>query len=136
MTAEGYILVVDDDDDIREAIIMVLDQEGHRAVGLRDGLQALEWLRTQAPPSLILLDLMMPRFSGADLMQRRRCDPALEAIPIVVMSGGCGARAMALAMGATDCLEKPMEADALIDAVDRHAPVLRAGGSAPDQNRS
>jgi CheY-like chemotaxis protein len=127
MSASAYILIVDDDDDIRETIIMVLDLEGYRAVGVGDGLEALDWLRSQPQPSLILLDLMMPRLNGVDFIQRQRCDPTLAEIPVVVMSGGCGARELALALGARDCLEKPMEEGALLGAIERHAPLARTG---------
>jgi two-component system, OmpR family, response regulator CpxR len=114
------VLIVDDDEDIRETIASVLDDEGYRVVGLRNGFEALSWLRANAEPSLILLDLMMPGLSGSDLMKRRKLDPAMSSVPVVIMSGNGDLRQLASTLGASDCLEKPMDLAALLATVARH----------------
>jgi CheY-like chemotaxis protein len=110
-------MVVDDDADVREMIAIALDVNGWRAVAVADGQEALDRLRVDPPPSLILLDLMMPRLNGVELIQRLRADPRLSAIPIVVLSGDRDARRQADALGARGFLAKPVELEALLAAV-------------------
>src|SRR5262245_25123703 len=55
-----YVLVVDDDDDIRDAIVVLLDLQGWVALGACDGLDALQQIRLNGPPDVVLLDLWMP----------------------------------------------------------------------------
>jgi CheY-like chemotaxis protein len=122
MTAErGQVVVVDDDQDIREIVAMALGEIGYGVVGLCDGLIALEWLRSHPRPALILLDLMMPRLSGADFMRAHDSDERLAAVPVVIMSGDGGGCEAAAFPGARDCLRKPMDLDDLIAAVERFA---------------
>jgi CheY-like chemotaxis protein len=116
------VLVVDDDDDIRETIAMVLDASGYATIPAFDGVDALEQLRKEeSHPSLILLDLRMPRLSGEEVMQELMGTPALAGIPVVVMSGDREARETALAMGAVSCLTKPIEIDDLESVVSSYA---------------
>src|SRR5207244_10672732 len=58
------VLVVEDDFDLRDALVPILEYEGHRVVSAANGKEALERLQTMPPPSLILLDLMMPVMDG------------------------------------------------------------------------
>ena len=62
-----YVMVVDDDDEIREALSDVLTDEGYEVVGARDGQQALQFLREGRRPHAILLDLWMPVMDGWQL---------------------------------------------------------------------
>jgi CheY-like chemotaxis protein len=78
------LLVVDDDDDIRTLVCLVLESEGYRAVPARDGLDALSLLGASPLPSLILLDLMMPRMDGEEL-RALKTQPEAVRIPVVVM---------------------------------------------------
>ena len=69
----GKILVVDDDRDIRETIVDALEGEGYDVISAVDGVDALERLRSEEQsPSLILLDLMMPRMNGHGALARDR----------------------------------------------------------------
>lgn len=119
--ARGWVLVVDDDDDIRDIVAIVLGQFGYGAVGAADGLDALARLRLEDRPSLILLDLMMPRLSGADLLKTLSADPVLSRVPVVVMSGDGAAGATAEALGAKGLLTKPMDIEELVSTVERFA---------------
>ena len=83
------VMVVDDDLDIRSALVEALDQEGFQVSEAAHGVEALEKLRQSAQqPDVILLDLMMPVMSGWELWEELKRDPALAKIPVVVLSAG------------------------------------------------
>jgi len=85
--ARGYVLVVDDEDDIRWAIEEILQGEGYATVGARNGAEALEMLRMNLGlPRLILLDLMMPEMDGWEFLTRIDDDVRLHRIPVALMS--------------------------------------------------
>ena len=83
---EEIILVVEDDPDLRENLCEVLELEGFRAVGVTNGLEALEYLRTHLPPCLILLDLMMPGMNGSEFRAQQRVDVRLAEVPVIAVS--------------------------------------------------
>jgi CheY-like chemotaxis protein len=111
------ILVIDDDDDIRETMELLLGTEGWTAVGLRDGLEGLDWIARHERPALILLDLRMPRMSGPEFVEALRRDPRRAGIPIVILSGDATCGETARALGIDQCLVKPVDLDRLIDTV-------------------
>jgi CheY-like chemotaxis protein len=116
----GYILVVDDDRDIRDSLVELLTDHGFPAIGAGNGVEALEILRTTAsPPSLILLDLMMPVMNGREFRERQLESPALAEIPVIVISAYNDVDQQARAL-ALDHLRKPLAMRPLIDAVRRH----------------
>ncbi|HEU4405059.1 MAG TPA: response regulator [Polyangiaceae bacterium] len=85
----GAILIVEDDDDIRELIAEVLRREGYDVLEAEHGARALEILAEQrTPPCLILLDLMMPIMSGPELIKVLRETDRLASLPVVVVSAG------------------------------------------------
>lgn len=114
-----WVLVVDDDSDLREIISLVLAAEGLEARGAADGVAALAELRRGDRPSLILLDMMMPRLDGEGFMRELRADARLTDIPVVILTAHPGARDRATAMGAAGCLNKPVELAELIETVER-----------------
>jgi CheY-like chemotaxis protein len=81
-----FVFVVDDDDDIRTAVQEVLESEGYATRGASNGKEALDMLHAAQPPSLVLLDLMMPEMDGWELLVRMDEDPALHRIPVALMS--------------------------------------------------
>ena len=115
------IMLVDDDDDIREIVALVLESEGYATTSVADGARALELLHGGARPPLILLDMMMPHLNGEDFLKRVKADPALSGIPIVVMSGDTMARQTASRLGAVGCLPKPVELDTLLHLAHEYA---------------
>lgn len=87
MSGLPLVLVVDDDESIRESICGVLADLGCNALAARNGREALELLRAlEQRPGLILLDMMMPVMNGWQFLEERRRDDALLAIPVVVMT--------------------------------------------------
>jgi CheY-like chemotaxis protein len=109
----GPILVIDDEPDIRDALVTVLASEGHDAVAAADGREALQLLREGLRPCLILLDLMMPVMNGWEFRVQQRDDPDLAAIPTVVVSAA-GMDAIR-AVRADAVLPKPIDVDRLLE---------------------
>jgi CheY-like chemotaxis protein len=81
----GAMLIVDDDADTREIYGLMLTQPGRWIACANDGEQALRFARV-LHPSLILLDLMMPRMNGWEFLERKSTDPVISAIPAIVVS--------------------------------------------------
>jgi len=115
--APDLVLVVDDDFDIREALTDVLASEGYSVVTAADGGEALEQLRGGVRPAVMLLDLMMPRVSGVEVIDALRKDESLSRIPVVVCSANRGYGPDDL--GVHDVLRKPVSVEELLDAVAR-----------------
>ena len=113
----GTILVVDDDDDIREAMMSALEDEGYAVTGASNGRDALAQLPRLAHPCLVLLDLMMPIMSGAELAACMQQDPTLASIPIVIVSAWSKEADRVEAAQAR--LTKPVDLKRLLDTVDR-----------------
>jgi CheY-like chemotaxis protein len=85
--APRYVLVVDDEDDVRSAIEEILQSEGYPTMGARNGAEALELLGTNLGlPGLILLDLMMPEMDGWEFLSRIDGDERLHHVPVALMS--------------------------------------------------
>jgi CheY-like chemotaxis protein len=115
-----FILVVDDDRDIRDSVVEVLEENGYTAIGAANGVEALDVLQTHpVPPCLILLDLMMPMMDGREFRERQVANPAWTQIPVIVISAYNDVEQQARALAA-DCLRKPLAMRPLIDAVRRH----------------
>ncbi|MBI2466907.1 MAG: response regulator [Candidatus Rokubacteria bacterium] len=79
------VLVVDDDPAFRELARRLLEREGYRVAEAENGRVALERVR-EAPPGLILLDLMMPEMDGFAFVEELRREAAWRAIPVVVVT--------------------------------------------------
>jgi two-component system, chemotaxis family, chemotaxis protein CheY len=110
------ILVVDDDADVREALAQALEADGHAVVVACDGLEAIERLSQIRRPCLVFLDLCMPRMDGLGLLHRMRANPALQAIPVCVLT----AEMCTSVQGAQHLMSKPLDVAALLRVVDRH----------------
>jgi CheY-like chemotaxis protein len=111
----GPVLVVEDDDDIRESVCMLLEDEGFATVSASHGKAALELLRVLDPlPKLILLDLMMPVMNGWEFYELVRRDQALALIPTIVMS----AQDMDASLGSVIRLQKPLRLDQLLSKIN------------------
>ena len=117
----GCVLVVDDDYDIRALITQILQLEGYRVLAAADGRAALAKLRAaEERPGLILLDLMMPGMNGWQLQTELAKDPALAAIPVLVLSGDDDVLHKASAIGAAGCIKKPLDLKTLLRTVRKY----------------
>lgn len=112
------ILVVEDDDDIREAMAMFLQAEGYDVVQASDGDQALRALRSPKKRfCLVLLDLFMPVKNGWEFRAEQMADPTIASIPVVIVSADRNARERAANLGALDYLVKPIDFDHLLGTI-------------------
>jgi CheY-like chemotaxis protein len=118
--APQYILVVDDDRDIRDSLVELMTEHGYPAVGASNGAEALAQLEARAqPPALILLDLMMPVMDGREFRERQLENPAWARIPVIAISAYNDVERQARALE-VDYLRKPLALRSLLDAVRRH----------------
>lgn len=119
---QPLVLVVDDDDNTREAVQTLLELDGYRVAAAGDGQEALELLEHGLRPGLILLDLNMPRMDGVTFRQAQRRQPALASIPVIVCSGSLAHLERRSALGAVTFLQKPMAVDHLMNVVHQQCP--------------
>jgi len=115
------ILVVEDNADVRDAVCTYLEANRYTVVAAKDGVEALDYLRAGLKPSLILLDLMMPRLDGFGFRRAQLKDPTLAAIPILVFSGTYDAAVQAVGLGAAAHMQKPVDPKRLMALVEQHA---------------
>jgi two-component system, chemotaxis family, chemotaxis protein CheY len=123
MRGKHRILVVDDDEVIREALKDVLEEEGYLVETAVDGRDAIARLRSSdAKPSMILLDLMMPVMNGWEFLDARRLSPELSPIPVTVFTASRGAEAALANLDVDGSLVKPLGIYDLLAAVERRCP--------------
>ena len=116
--ARKKVLIIDDEDLVRETVILALGHAGFAAEGLADSAQAFAHIK-QGQPDLVLLDLYMPEVSGLDLLRRLKADPQTKAIPIVMFTGSNETIDVisGISAGAFEYLTKPIDGEALIAKV-------------------
>jgi DNA-binding response OmpR family regulator len=114
--SRGPILVIEDDEDIRELLTVLLEAEGYSVNVAADGLQAREQLHTAGRPAAIILDWMMPRVDGEEFLTELRAGPFAET-PVIVLSGNEAAKEKARRLKA-ECLKKPVEFEELADVLN------------------
>jgi serine/threonine-protein kinase len=119
------ILIVEDDEDIREGLATVLNARGCRTVVAADGREALELMRTKGwRPSLILLDLMMPVMDGRGFLESQVGDPCLDGIPVVLVTAQQADEARRFP-SVRGVVPKPLEMPALLDLIQEVAGARR-----------
>jgi CheY-like chemotaxis protein len=116
-SARARILLVEDDADLRESLCRVLEDAGYEVDGVRNGQEALEYLRREQPPCVVLLDLMMPVMTGWEFRDVQRRDPALSDIPVVILTADGRAQSKADALGVGKYLRKPVQLEELLGMV-------------------
>jgi CheY-like chemotaxis protein len=120
----GYILVVDDDAGLREALALELESLGYRTGSAANGAEALERVHAELP-MLVLTDLEMPEMNGRQLLQRLRGEPLGSDVPVVVLSA-FGFEWEADLMGAQAFVRKPVNSAQLRETLSN---VLMASGA-------
>jgi CheY-like chemotaxis protein len=111
---------VEDDDDVREALLLLLEDEGVHAVGATDGRDALEKIRAGLDPALILLDLMMPVMDGERFLRARKADPRLARIPVVVVSAMQRMKVDPVELDVDEMITKPVDPMRVLETVNQY----------------
>lgn len=117
MDAEPLILIVEDDDSIREVIADVLGDRGYRVMRARNGAEALQAL-DRGRPDVMVLDLLMPVMHGWEFMESYAAKTGGDPIPIVVVSVNPALPRSFTRFGVKEVVSKPFDVDALLAAVD------------------
>ena len=118
--AKHHVLVVEDDVEIREAMLDVLADHGYAVAGAVNGRDALEKLEKGPAPSLILLDLMMPVMDGRAFREEQLRMPSLAQIPVVVVSAYHDVAEHSRALNVEGHIKKPIMMDELLQVTRRY----------------
>lgn len=124
----GTILVADDEPEVVNLVRIMLETEGYTVVAAADGEQTLAQARAHKP-NLILLDVRMPKMSGLTVLNYLRKEPALAAIPVIMLSVVTTSPEVrsALEQGAIAYLSKPFELREMVRLID-HILAMNAAG--------
>ena len=118
MTDRPYILLVDDDPELRQSLVDLLEDEGYATRTAGSGREALSLLETPELPRLILLDLMMPDINGWQFCEKQQLDGRLAGIPVLVVTAS---RSLGPKPPGTDVLFKPFTIEEVLAKVQRLA---------------
>jgi len=121
------VVIVEDERDMADLVARRLTREGYAVEAAHDGVEGLAAVRAR-PPDLALVDIMLPRMSGLDLVREMKLDPGTAGIPIVMMTarGEESDVVVGLTLGADDYVIKPFSLSVLVARV---AAVLRRAAS-------
>jgi len=112
------VLLVDDDDQIREALSDDLEAHGYEVAVAATGEEALRRLRAGPRPCALLLDLLMPGMDGAELLAKVRAEEGLAGLPVIVLTGLASSKLKRL-LRAEAVLLKPFDTSELCRELDR-----------------
>ena len=119
-TGQGYLLIVEDDPDIRALLDTTLRFKKYSVVTAPNGRDALDIIQ-KARPTLVIADIMMPHLDGFGLVHRMRLNPETRTIPVVFITATYVApedKDFALRIGATRFIQKPVDIDRFIEMVE------------------
>lgn len=112
------VLVVDDDAEIRQALLELLEDEDYGVILAANGKEALDLVATGIKPDVILLDVMMPIMDGWHFLSARLKHPELIEVPIIIISAGQEAEREARKVGVFEVAKKPLHVDDLIRRIE------------------
>jgi len=116
------ILIVEDENAVRQTVREVLEDEGYVVAEASNGQEALDYLRANPRPCVVLLDLMMPVMSGVAFLEAVKKDSSLKEVTIVIVSAAAKekieeARRASTAVGV---LTKPIQLSVLLNTIARY----------------
>ena len=117
---DGAALVIDDDPETRDMVIRALAQEGIPAVAAADGEEGLRLAKAFAP-SVVFLDVIMPKMDGWAVLSALKSDPARADVPVVMLTMSPG-RDLGYLLGANEFVGKPVDRDRLLGLIRKYAP--------------
>jgi DNA-binding response OmpR family regulator len=111
-----HIIIIDDEIDIGESLATVLESEGYMAEAYSNGYKGLEYMKTKKP-DLVIVDVMMPKPKGVEVVRLLKEDPELKNVPIMMMSAS--KEPLPLTEEKWDAfVRKPFEMDELLTTID------------------
>ncbi len=133
---KGHILVVDDNEDNRIILEHFLENAGYAVETAANGREGLDAIR-QARPAAVLLDVMMPKMSGLEVLQQLRGESATESLPVIMVTARSESKNVveALRAGASDFVSKPIDYDVLVARLETHLRLARMSRELTDANR-
>jgi signal transduction histidine kinase/CheY-like chemotaxis protein len=124
-SADGTVLVIDDDPAAREISSRILSREGYRVLLAESGKRGVQ-LAAESPPDVIVLDIMMPDMDGWQVLGKLRSSPKTADIPVLIQSM-LNERDLGLLLGANEYLVKPIDRERLAQAVSALMPGASGG---------
>ena len=117
----GRILVADDEPHIRRILVTLLEVAGFQVDQAEDGTQALDFLVGDTSFQIALLDIMMPGYTGLEVLQKVRALPHRKDLPVVILTakGQDADREAAFRLGASDFVTKPFSPKKLLVRIDQ-----------------
>lgn len=115
------VLIIEDDESIRELLVELLESEGYVVSAAENGLQGIEFLKKNSRPDLILMDLMMPVMDGYTFRTEQMKNPQWITIPTVVMSAEASAKEKLKNYSITAFLTKPIELETILKTVEKYS---------------
>ena len=112
------VAIIEDDSEFRNMLRELLEEEQYRVVAVANGAEALEALRGDPVPNVILLDVSMPIMDGFDFLRCRNEDPRLAAIPVVLVTNAKPHERPTA--GVNDVVRKPIDIDEILFAIKRY----------------
>jgi CheY-like chemotaxis protein len=117
--AKGCLVaIIEDDSEFRNMLRELLEEEQYRVVAMSNGAEALESLRGDTIPDVILLDVSMPVMDGFDFLRYRNEDPQLAAVPVVLVTNAKPHERPTI--GVNDVVRKPIDIDEILFAIKRY----------------
>jgi CheY-like chemotaxis protein len=112
------VAIIEDDAEFRSMLRELLEEEQYRVVALSNGAEALETLRGETVPDVILLDVSMPVMDGFDFLRFRNDDPRLAQVPVVLVTNAKPHERPTV--GVNDVVRKPIDIDEILFAIKRY----------------
>jgi DNA-binding response OmpR family regulator len=115
------VLIAEDEANIVESLSFILRREGHEVSSVADGEAALAALRTANPPALLILDVMLPRRNGFEVLKALKSDARLQGVRVIMLTAKAQAhdRARAEEIGVDAYVTKPFSNRDIVDQVRR-----------------
>lgn len=113
-----HVLIVEDEPHLVESLTFILSREGYRISTALDGEAAVRSIWASAP-DLVILDVMLPKMNGFEILKKIRADAMLQSLPVIILTakGQSQDRATALEVGADMFMTKPFSNKAVVAAV-------------------
>jgi CheY-like chemotaxis protein len=112
------VAIIEDDSEFRNMLRELLEEEQYRVVAVSNGAEALDTLRGETLPNVILLDVSMPVMDGFDFLRVRNDDPQLAAVPVVLVTNAKPHERPTI--GVSDVVRKPIDIDEILFAIKRY----------------